>query len=79
MRAPYLQVEGLSAHADASELERWALSSPSKPKSTFFVHGEPEGLEGLRVRFGNAGMRGVAPAMNQVYERRGKGEWQRVR
>jgi metallo-beta-lactamase family protein len=79
VRAPYLQVEGLSAHADAAELERWALSGPAKAKSTFFVHGEPEELEALQTRFRAAGMKGVAPAMNQAYERRGKGEWQRVR
>jgi metallo-beta-lactamase family protein len=79
VRAPYLQVEGLSAHADAGELQRWALSSPSKPTTTFFVHGEPEGLEALQKRFQSAGLPGVVPALNQVFERRARGKWVRAR
>ncbi len=79
VRAPYLQVQGLSAHADAAELQRWALSGPSKPAATFFVHGEPEGLEALQRRFRDADMPGVIPALNQVFERKSRGKWLRVK
>ena len=79
VRAPFLQIEGLSAHADADELQRWALSGPSKPASTFFVHGEPEGLEALQARFRGIGLKGVIPALNQVFERKTKGSWIPVR
>ena len=79
VRAPFLQIEGLSAHADAGELQRWALSGPSKPASTFFVHGEPEGLDALQGRFRQVGLPGVIPTLNQVFERKTKGIWIRVR
>ena len=79
VRAPFLQIEGLSPHADAQELQRWALTAPAKPATTFFVHGEPDGLEALQGRFRQVGLPGVIPALNQVYERKTKGTWVRVR
>ena len=40
-------IEGFSAHADGEELVRWLKNFTDKPKYTFFVHGEKEGLEAL--------------------------------
>ena len=40
------------------DLERWALSGPSRPKTVFLVHGEPGSLQGLsagsRARFAHS-------------------------
>ncbi|MEP2026191.1 MAG: MBL fold metallo-hydrolase [Reichenbachiella sp.] len=36
------QLGGLSAHADQSELMRWASQISEPPKFTFVIHGEPE-------------------------------------
>jgi metallo-beta-lactamase family protein len=39
----------LSAHADRHELRRWARGFESPPRTTFIVHGEPEGADALRI------------------------------
>lgn len=36
------KIEGLSAHADRSELLRWLAGFKDSPKNTFIVHGEPK-------------------------------------
>ena len=40
-------VDGLSAHADQTELVDWCNNFLSKPKLTFLVHGEPKASEEL--------------------------------
>ncbi|MBX3102708.1 MAG: MBL fold metallo-hydrolase [Bacteroidetes bacterium] len=35
-------LQGLSAHADLSELRMWLSNFPNAPKRTYLVHGEPE-------------------------------------
>jgi metallo-beta-lactamase family protein len=43
VRARVLQIHGFSAHADRSELLRWAQPLAAKPPRRVFVtHGEPE-------------------------------------
>jgi metallo-beta-lactamase family protein len=43
VRARVLQIHGFSAHADRSELLRWAQPLAAKPPCRVFVtHGEPE-------------------------------------
>ncbi|NJN26385.1 MAG: MBL fold metallo-hydrolase [Cyclobacteriaceae bacterium] len=39
------KIEGLSAHADRSELLDWLSNFKSHPKNTFIVHGEPKSAE----------------------------------
>jgi metallo-beta-lactamase family protein len=38
----------LSAHADSSELLRWASGFAKAPRTAFIVHGEPQGADALR-------------------------------
>ena len=38
----------LSAHADQNELLRWASGFQLAPRTTFIVHGEPQGADALR-------------------------------
>jgi metallo-beta-lactamase family protein len=42
IRAEVVTLEGLSAHADASDLLRWARTMPRAPQRVFVTHGEPD-------------------------------------
>jgi metallo-beta-lactamase family protein len=42
------EVNGLSAHADKTEVMEWLEGFTQKPKMTFVVHGEPESADYLR-------------------------------
>ncbi len=48
IRAEVTQMDGLSAHADQSELLDWLEALPAKPRGVWLVHGEPEAAEALR-------------------------------
>jgi metallo-beta-lactamase family protein len=48
IRAEVAQLEGLSAHADQSELLDWLDALPRKPRGVWLVHGEPEAADALR-------------------------------
>lgn len=48
VRAEVTAMDGLSAHADHSELLDWAASAPRRPRRVFLVHGEPRAAEALR-------------------------------
>lgn len=41
-------VDGMSAHADSSELIAWISAAQQKPKTIYLNHGEPSALESLR-------------------------------
>jgi len=47
VRAQVVEIGQLSAHAGKSELLRWLSAVQAPPRETFFVHGEPSGLQGL--------------------------------
>jgi metallo-beta-lactamase family protein len=47
VKAPFIPIGGLSAHADRSELLRWASSSSKPPAKIFVTHGEPESSKAL--------------------------------
>jgi metallo-beta-lactamase family protein len=49
VRAEVVMLDQLSAHAGRSELLRWLSGFTTPPRQTFLVHGEPNGLEGLRA------------------------------
>jgi metallo-beta-lactamase family protein len=40
-------IDGLSAHADRTELLRWMRGFTRPPARTYIVHGEPEGADAL--------------------------------
>lgn len=50
VKASVHYVDGLSAHADQTELLEWADAFTTKPKRAFIVHGEPEASEALATR-----------------------------
>ncbi|MDP2959676.1 MAG: MBL fold metallo-hydrolase [Longimicrobiales bacterium] len=49
VRAEVATLDGLSGHADQSELMDWAGAAPSAPRITFLVHGEPRESDALRL------------------------------
>ena len=63
------KIEGLSAHADRTELLKWLHNVEHHPKKTFVVHGEKQSSEhfaqAIRDEFGwNA----YTPKMNEAFE-----------
>jgi metallo-beta-lactamase family protein len=50
IRARVVQLDSLSAHADADELIGWLASAPTPPAAVSIVHGEPTAAESLRRR-----------------------------
>lgn len=52
VRAEVIQIENLSAHADADEVLAWLAGFQAPPKDTFITHGEADAAEALRVRIG---------------------------
>ena len=51
VRAQVRQLRGLSAHADAPGLLRWARRLPHPPRLVYITHGEPGASDALRARF----------------------------
>jgi metallo-beta-lactamase family protein len=52
VRAEVIQIENLSAHADAGEVLDWLRGFRAPPKKTFITHGEADAAEALRVSIG---------------------------
>ena len=50
VRAEVRAIDGLSAHADASELLAWLGGFRRPPRTTFVTHGEPRAADALRRR-----------------------------
>ena len=50
VRAKVVELTGLSAHADQSELIEWIQKYQNPPKQIFLVHGEASALEALLVK-----------------------------
>ena len=50
VRAEVVGLDGLSAHADYTEILTWLRSFPRPPKLTFITHGEPAAADELRRR-----------------------------
>lgn len=50
VRAEVMNLDMLSAHADAPELLAWLRSAPRPPKGVIVTHGEPEAADALRGR-----------------------------
>jgi metallo-beta-lactamase family protein len=48
IRAEVINMPMLSAHADQTELVRWASAMHQAPRQTFIVHGEPQSADTLR-------------------------------
>jgi metallo-beta-lactamase family protein len=50
VRARIAHVNGLSAHADFSEILSWLERGPLSPKGVFVTHGEPAAADAMRRR-----------------------------
>jgi metallo-beta-lactamase family protein len=48
IEAEVIEIENLSAHADAEELLGWLGTFAAPPRNTFIVHGEPPAADALR-------------------------------
>lgn len=44
------KIDGMSAHADATEILRWLRTFPRAPKTTYLVHGELVAQDALKAR-----------------------------
>jgi metallo-beta-lactamase family protein len=53
IRAEVIQLDNLSAHADADELLAWMGAVSQRPRATFVTHGEPHSADTLRLRIRN--------------------------
>ncbi|MDZ4663386.1 MAG: MBL fold metallo-hydrolase [Bacteroidota bacterium] len=68
VKAGVSQIEGLSAHADQSELIHWMSSLKEAPGHIFIVHGEKTGAEGLKAKIKEVfGYSSVIPTVDKVY------------
>jgi len=76
VRARIRTLDVYSGHADATALTHWADARRPVQGQIFMVHGEPEGVEGLRGRLAAAGFREdqlVAPELDESFELRKTG------
>ena len=79
VRAQFVSLDVLSAHADRSELLRWLHSGPQLPGTVFLTHGESQSLSALASRVESEGMRAIVPALGQRFEHDGdSGPWSPV-
>jgi metallo-beta-lactamase family protein len=75
VRARLVQIEGLSAHADADDLIRWIGTAKKPPGTIFLVHGEPSATAALSTRLHDKGRHAVVPELNRRYELQESGTW----
>lgn len=61
VRAEVSRLEGLSGHADGSEVIKWASHLKKPPKITFLVHGEPKAIQAQSQALENLGWAVKAP------------------
>jgi len=54
VRAEVVRLDGLSAHADYSEILDWLRAFRAPPRQTYVTHGEPAAADELRRRIGEA-------------------------
>jgi metallo-beta-lactamase family protein len=67
VRARFISVEGLSAHADANELLQWVQSGPTRPRNIFLTHGEPEAASALSQKIAQLGLPVTIPQLSDVF------------
>ena len=68
VRAGFLSLDVLSAHADRNELLRWLDSVPAHPSTIFLTHGEPESAEALAGLMRSEGLNPVIPKLGEQFE-----------
>jgi metallo-beta-lactamase family protein len=69
VRAQFIALSGLSAHADRSEILRWVGTAPVPPRRIFVTHGEPEASLALaQLLERETGSEVVVPEMGARFE-----------
>jgi metallo-beta-lactamase family protein len=67
--AKILEIEGLSAHGDQTDLLNWLSKLQPKPKKVFLVHGENQPADELRIKIQERyGFDCSVPMMGQEFE-----------
>ena len=67
VNAEVVNVQGLSAHADAPQLTNWLRSCPQAPRGVFVTHGEPGPADAMRQRIEHElGWHAQTPSMGDV-------------
>ncbi|MFI5203148.1 MAG: MBL fold metallo-hydrolase RNA specificity domain-containing protein [Flavobacteriales bacterium] len=67
VRAEVVLAEGLSAHADQTELIDWMSELKNKPKQVFIIHGEKRAAMAFQKKLDEVyQMKAIIPQMNQV-------------
>ncbi|MHB1033012.1 MAG: MBL fold metallo-hydrolase RNA specificity domain-containing protein [Pirellulales bacterium] len=67
VKAAVVEINGLSSHADRSELLQW-IKPLGPPKRTFVTHGEKPSAEALAGEFRRLGWDVVVPRMDEGFE-----------
>ncbi len=66
VNAEVVSLQGLSAHADASQIVDWLRTAPRPPRSLWLTHGEPGPADALRQRIERElGWAGAVPVLGQ--------------
>ncbi|MBT8144984.1 MAG: MBL fold metallo-hydrolase [Gammaproteobacteria bacterium] len=66
VRAEFIALSGLSAHADRNELLRWAQSGESTPGTIFVTHGEEKSQQALaQLLSGETGAQCITPELDE--------------
>ena len=69
VRARFIPIGGLSAHADRSELLRWVRSQPKPPKTIFVTHAEERASNAFaRLLSSELGARTIEPELGQRFD-----------
>jgi metallo-beta-lactamase family protein len=61
------QIEGFSAHAGMSDLQRWLNNFKSPPRHVFLTHGEDESIQSLRKFINSKNWEVNAPTYKEGY------------
>ncbi len=67
VRARFITVDGLSAHADKRDLLRWLHSCPVKPRTVFISHGEPQATKALAAALQAESIQAIVPQLHQEF------------
>jgi metallo-beta-lactamase family protein len=61
-------INGLSAHADQSELLGWLSKFKEQPKMTFIIHGEPAASEIFANKMTDIGWKPIIPQYLETFQ-----------
>lgn len=66
VNAEIIALDGMSAHADSSEVMAWLKTCKKAPKAVFLNHGEPDAADALRIQIKRSlGWNAIVPLLGQ--------------